>query len=154
MGRCRLLPHHSRRRARRCGCGCGWFPRAESQIPRTLQRRETDLCCHVYDRTRRGGEELFEGQWQLARSDWKWDGSNPDGVGLNPPEGLVEPRRGFGYLWRTHLGGAEGPLGWALDKEYGFDNTGQAQEFERGLMFKGSGGKVYALLNNGRFYAR
>ena len=120
----------------------------------TFWRSDTDQVYIVYDRTRREGEDLLEGQWQLAKPEWKWDGSNPDGVGLDPPSGLVEPRRGFGYLWRTHLGGAEGPLGWALDREYGFDNTGQAQEFEQGLMFKGSGGKIYALLNNGRFYAR
>lgn len=70
------------------------------------------------------------------------------------PPGLVEPKRGFGWLWRTHLGGADGPLGWALDREYGFDNVGQAQPFEQGVMFKGSAPKVYVLLNNGQFYAR
>jgi hypothetical protein len=52
------------------------------------------------------------------------------------------------------LGGPEGPLGWALDREYGFDNVGQAQQFERGFMFKGSGDRIYVLLDNGRFYAQ
>jgi hypothetical protein len=67
---------------------------------------------------------------------------------------MVEPKRGFGWLWRTHLEGPDGPLGWALDREYGFDNTGRVQQFEQGLMFKGSGPKIYVLLNNGTFYAR
>ncbi len=113
--------------------------------------RNTDQVYIVYDR-RKDGTELTEGQWQLVPPEWKWDGSNPEGVGLTPPPGLVEPKRGFGWLWRTHLGGAEGPLGWALDREYGFDNLGQVQQFEQGLMFKGSASRIYVLLNNGQFY--
>ncbi|HXW01502.1 MAG TPA: hypothetical protein VEC93_24035, partial [Anaerolineae bacterium] len=106
----------------------------------------------ILDREKNGGE-MAEGRWQLAEPSWKWDGSNPEGVGLSPPAGLVEPKRGFGWLWRTHLGGPEGPLGWALDREYGFDNTGQAQQFEQGLIFKGSSSRIYVLINNGLFYA-
>jgi hypothetical protein len=116
-------------------------------------RRDTDQVYLIFDR-QRDGTELAEGQWRLIPPEWKWDGSNPEGVGLTPPSGLVEPKRGFGWLWRTHLGGADGPLAWALDREYGFDNVGQAQPFEQGLMFKGSTPKVYILLNNGQFYAR
>jgi hypothetical protein len=115
--------------------------------------KDTDRVHIIFDR-QKDGTELTEGQWQLVPEDWKWDGSNPEGVGLSPPPGLVEPRRGFGWLWRTHLNGPDGPLGWALDREYGFDNVGQAQTFEQGLMFKGSLPKVYVLLNNGQFYAR
>lgn len=114
-------------------------------------RRDTDQVYIVYDR-QKDGTELAEGQWQLVPPEWKWDGSNPEGVGLTPPPGLVEPRRGFGWLWRTHLGGAEGSLGWALDREYGFDNLGQVQRFEQGLLFKGSAPRIYILLNDGQFY--
>lgn len=116
-------------------------------------RSDTDAVYVINDRNRGSGADLFEGLWQTNPT-WKWDGSNPDGVGLTPPSGLVEPRRGFGWLWRTHLGGAEGTLGWALDKEYGFDNTGQAQTFEQGTMFKGSGPKTYVLLSSGTFYVQ
>jgi hypothetical protein len=115
-------------------------------------RSDTDVIYVIYDR-QKDGAELFEGKWQTDPT-WKWDGSNPDGIGLYPPPGLYEPKRGFGWLWRTHLGGADGPLGWALDKEYGFDNTGQVQAFEQGIMFKGSSPKLYVLLNNGGFFAR
>lgn len=119
----------------------------------TFWVQDTEQVFIVYDRHKETGEELFEGRWQPADPDWKWDGSNPEGIGLSPPPGLVEPQRGFGWLWRTHLGGPEGPLGWALDREYGFDNTGQAQLFEHGIMFKGSFPKIYVLLRNGRFFA-
>jgi serine/threonine protein kinase len=115
-------------------------------------RSDTDEVYVIYDR-QKDGAELFEGKWQTDPT-WKWDGSNPDGIGLYPPPGLYEPKRGFGWLWRTHLGAADGPLGWALDKEYGFDNTGQVQAFEQGIMFKGSSPKLYVLLNNGGFFAR
>jgi hypothetical protein len=115
-------------------------------------RSDTDEVYVIYDR-QKDGAELLEGKWQTDPT-WKWDGSNPDGIGLYPPPGLYEPKRGFGWLWRTHLGGADGPLGWALDKEYGFDNTGQVQAFEQGIMFKSSSPKLYVLLNNGGFFAR
>jgi hypothetical protein len=114
-------------------------------------RSDTDEVYVIYDR-QKNGAELSNGQWQTD-SAWKWDGSNPDGVGLNPPSGLLEPKRGFGWLWRLYLGGENGPLGWALDKEYGFDNLGKVQVFEQGIMFKGSGPTIYLLLNNGEFFA-
>jgi hypothetical protein len=115
-------------------------------------RSDTDVVYIVYDR-HKDGAELFEGTWQ-SNPDWKWDGSYPDGLGLSPPPGMYEPKRGFGWLWRTHLGAENGPMGWALDQEYGFNNTGQVQVFEQGLMFRGSSPKVYVLLNRGDFYAR
>lgn len=74
-------------------------------------------------------------------------------VAAYPPPGFVEPKRGFGWLWRTHLGRENGSLGWALDKAYGFNNVAQSQEFEHGVMFKGSDPKVYVLLYNGTFLA-
>ena len=81
------------------------------------------------------------------------DEPDPDGIGLTPPPNLYEPVRGFGWLWRTHLGRENGPLGWALDKAYGFDDAAQAQAFEGGVMFRGSDPKLYILLDNGEFYA-
>jgi hypothetical protein len=113
-------------------------------------RSDTDEIYIVYDR-RKKGQELIEGRWELNPSWRKWDGSNPDGIGLAPPPGLVEPKRGFGWLWRSHLAGEDGPLGWALDQEYGFEQVGQVQRFEQGLMFKGSSAKIYLLGDNGRF---
>jgi hypothetical protein len=41
-----------------------------------------------------------------------------------PPEGRQIPVRGFGKLW-AELGGADGPLGWAVSKETGFDSRRQ-----------------------------
>jgi hypothetical protein len=68
--------------------------------------------------------------WQVW--DDKWDGSNPDGVGMSPPPGRYEPVRGFGWLWRTKLSGPSGPMGWATDQEKGFCAT--IQPFEKGYM--------------------
>ncbi len=119
----------------------------------TFWRSDTDEVYIVYDRNKASGAELAEGEWLPAAPSWKWDGSNPEGVGMSPPPGLVEPRRGFGWLWRTHLDGPAGPLGWALDREYGFENIGQVQPFEAGLIFKGSAPRIYVLLEDGRFFA-
>jgi hypothetical protein len=119
----------------------------------TFWRSDTDEIYVIYDRQKSNGADLAEGTWATNPA-WKWDGSNPDGIGLTPPAGLYEPKRGFGWLWRTHLRGVDGPLGWALDKEYGFDNTGQIQAFEQGLMVKGSTPKIYILVADGSFYVR
>ena len=119
-------------------------------------RKDSDEMYAIYDRDRETGDDLFWGEWQTDPS-WDWDESYPDaypeGIGLSPPSGLVEPVLGFGWVWRNFLDQQFGPLGWALDKEYGFDNVGQVQKFEGGLIFKGSDPKIYLLLDNGSFYA-
>jgi hypothetical protein len=143
----------------RLGCPSGDLQTLSTIAEETFQGghlfwiKDTDQVYIILDREK-NGSELAEGKWRLAEPSWKWDGSNPEGVSLLPPAGLVEPKRGFGWLWRTHLGGPEGPLGWALDKEYGFDNTGKAQVFESGLIFKSSSPKIYVLLRDGNFYAK
>jgi len=84
----------------------------------------------------RDGSDRSTGYWEQMSQEWKWDGSNPEGVGMSPPAGLYEPKRGFGWLWRTHLGGPESPLGWAEDEEKGFCAT--VQPFDAGLAFQSS----------------
>ncbi|MDM8521639.1 transglycosylase domain-containing protein [Anaerolineales bacterium HSG6] len=141
------------------GCPTGQFSIVPTIAEEAFQggtafwRSDTDEVYVIFDRQKSDGANLNYGSWQTAGNN-KWDGSNPDGVGMSPPAGLVEPKRGFGWLWRTYLGGPQGPLGWALDREYGFDNIGRAQSFERGAIFVGSSGKIYLLLNDGRFVAQ
>jgi hypothetical protein len=113
-------------------------------------RNDTDEVYIIYDRQRDDGVALLAGRWD--KPPWKWDNSDQR-IGITPPPGRVEPVRGFGWLWRTQLGGPDSLLGWALDKEYGFDKVGRVQSFEKGLAFKGSTAKVYALLSNSRFLA-
>jgi hypothetical protein len=70
------------------------------------------------------------GFWELWFLDW--DGSNAGGIGLPPPPGRLEPVRGFGWVWREHLDGPDGPLGWALEREKGF--CARVQTFESGII--------------------
>lgn len=115
-------------------------------------RRDTDDVYLVYDRDA-DGAKLNQGDWALNPVEWRWDGSDPGGVGLQPPSGLLEPIRGFGWLWRVHYGGPNGRMGWALDIEHGWDKVAVAQQFEMGTMFRGSGPRVYVLLDDATFYA-
>jgi hypothetical protein len=117
-------------------------------------RSDTNAVYVIYDRDK-SGDELHTGTWESDPT-WNWAAvgePDPEGIGLLPPAGLVEPKRGVGWLWRTYLGRENGRLGWALDKEYGFDNVGQSQAFERGLIFKGSSSRIYVLLYDGRFFS-
>ncbi len=117
-----------------------------------LWRKDTDDVYIVYDLDA-NGSKLNQGDWQLNPVEWKWDGSYPGGVGLQPPPGLIEPVRGFGWLWRTHLGGPHARLGWATDIEHGWDNLALVQQFEMGIMFKASAPRLYVLLDNYSFCA-
>jgi serine/threonine-protein kinase len=98
-----------------------------------LWRNDTDL---VYVFYYQGGSNQYAGSWVETPAEWRWDGSNPDGVGLSPPPGLYEPVRGFGYVWRNYLGGPDGQLGWARDEEKGF--CANLQPFEQGFIFHSS----------------
>jgi hypothetical protein len=56
-------------------------------------------------------------------------GVDPDSGGETPPEGLVEPIRGFGKVWRMNPE-VRGLLGWARGAEAG--NTSSLQVFTNG----------------------
>ena len=76
------------------------------------------------------GADETSGTWQGHVSTWRE--GDPESGGLTPPEGLFEPIRGFGRLWREELGGPDAPVGWALAPEQGY--VGNVQPFEHGLM--------------------
>ena len=62
-------------------------------------------------------EDRTEGTWQAYVDEWSedmpaWDDS------IRPPDGLHQPIRGFGLIWRENEDIRE-ELGWALDPEFG-----------------------------------
>lgn len=70
-----------------------------------------------------GTYRRFDDTWQ--------SGVDPESGGETPPEGLVEPVRGFGKVWRSNPD-VRAMLGWALGPEQGGD--GQIQLFTSGEM--------------------
>lgn len=80
------------------------------------------------------------GQWQEY-----YDGfteGDPEEAGYTPPSGLLEPRRGFGKIWRDELGASSATLGWATQPETGVRIT--AQSFNgTGIMIEFNGRKYY-----------
>jgi len=117
-------------------------------------RSDTTQVYMVFDRNKANGADLTSGDWFIGPREWGWDGSDPQGIGLQPPPGLYEPIGGLGWLWRKHLGGADGRLGWAVAKEYCFEQLAVAQTFQRGIAYKSSDPKVYALLSSKRFVSQ
>jgi hypothetical protein len=81
---------------------------------------------------------------RFRRYDDTWvSGVDPESGGETPPLGLLEPRRGFGKVWRNNLE-ARGALGWAIDEEQGA--TSPLQLFERGrAVFLPQRGQAYVL---------
>ncbi len=80
------------------------------------------------------GTNASLGDWITGENGWKWDGSFPDGHGLMPPQGRLEPIRGFGYVWFSFLGGPTSAIGWATAAEKGFCVT--LQPFANGVIFR------------------
>ncbi|MBN2305626.1 MAG: hypothetical protein JXQ72_14175 [Anaerolineae bacterium] len=83
------------------------------------------------------------GTYQRYNDTWI-DGTDPVGGGAVPPDGLLEPVRGFGKVWRDHSTVRDG-LGWATSGESG--GGGQILLFERGEMVSVSqAGQTYILI--------
>jgi hypothetical protein len=77
-----------------------------------------------------------------------WDVDQPDrDPNLAPPEGLYQPVRGFGKVWRESLGGAQAAIGWATAEELGFATV--VQPFTNGILVKGEDMLVYVLYYDG-----
>ena len=72
------------------------------------------------------------------------EGVDPEKIGYSPPPGLQEPIRGFGKVWREHLGGPTAQIGWAIEHEYVAPNL-VVQDFEYGMIFweDGVGNRVF-----------
>ncbi|MEM8531278.1 MAG: hypothetical protein AAGF95_10575 [Chloroflexota bacterium] len=62
-----------------------------------------------------------------------WREGDPETADLNPPDGLFEPRRGFGKVWRDNSEVAE-KIGWALENEQTVDINYQV--FEGGSLMR------------------
>jgi hypothetical protein len=87
-----------------------------------------------------------DGTW--ARYVDTWDDSLPAyDAGLAPPDGLWQPVRGFGLVWRDHLGGPQASIGWALAAEQAKELL--VQSFASGRMLTGEDQPVFALYADG-----
>ncbi len=86
-----------------------------------------------------------DGRWEAHTDTWV-EGEPPDDPQLVAPDGLQQPMRGFGKLWRDQLGAGKSAIGWALEKEQGL--TASVQAWQHGLVFR-FGGEVLVLREDG-----
>jgi hypothetical protein len=95
-----------------------------------------------------------EGTWSHFLD--AWDESQPAyDPTLTEPDGLLQPVRGFGKVWRERLGGPQAAIGWALTPEQGYQIW--AQLFARrngGSIFSGPAGEAYVLSNDGTWVSQ
>jgi hypothetical protein len=65
------------------------------------------------------GDNVHSPKWEGFTDEW--DESQPESdPRLTPPDGLYQPVRGFGLVWRQNPRVRE-RLGWAIDQEMGFE---------------------------------
>jgi hypothetical protein len=89
-----------------------------------------------------------DGGWERYTD--TWDESQPAlDAGLTPPDGLQQPVRGFGKVWREQLGGPQANIGWAVAKERALELVAQA--FTGGYMLAGPDGTIWALYSKGKW---
>jgi len=85
------------------------------------------------------------GEW-FGRPDNFQEGDPESDPALTPPQGLYQPRRGFGLLWRSE-DDLRQALGWAVADEVGLEGT--AQPFEGGYAIAGPGGRLWLFYFDG-----
>jgi len=78
---------------------------------------------------------LNDGTYQRL-NDTFVEGVDPESVGSQPPEGLLEPQRGFGKAWRENPP-VRDRIGWATSPEN--PSSAQVLPFERGEMVRMDG---------------
>jgi hypothetical protein len=88
----------------------------------------------------RGQGAAMDTFWRVPDT-WS-EGMPADDASFSPPPGLVQPVRGFGWIWRNNQA-IRDTLGWALAPEDFFQAVWQ--NYERGWMMTGPDGSVYAL---------
>lgn len=77
---------------------------------------------------------VFFDDGNFQQFDDTWKEGQPVSGGLTPPQGLYEPQRGFGKVWREGTGArVRERLGWATAPEKGGD--GAYQRFNTGEMY-------------------
>ncbi len=87
-----------------------------------------------------------DGRWFETADTWD-ESQPPYDAGLTPPEGLIQPVRGFGKVWREQLGGPGAAIGWATGPEVGYEARWQYMAL--GLLLTDDEGRVYALRSDG-----
>jgi hypothetical protein len=85
------------------------------------------------------------GEW-FGRPDNFQEGDPESDPALTPPQGLYQPRRGFGLLWRSEEALRQA-LGWAVANEVGLEGT--AQPFEGGYAIAGPDGRLWLFYFDG-----
>ena len=68
-------------------------------------------------------DDQFSSKYTIFQDDWNEEQPEFDPT-LQSPEGLYQPIRGFGLVWRSHTE-VRDRLGWAKDVEVGFDTIVQ-----------------------------
>jgi len=75
---------------------------------------------------------LLPDRWISYADEYRPGDPEPEPLGA-PEPGLLEPRLGFGKIWRA-LGGPTTPLGWATAEEQGFQAA--AQDYQNGTVLQ------------------
>jgi len=92
-------------------------------------------------------------RWQTMVDDWT-EGEPESDPDLVPPDGLYQPVRGFGRVWRERTG-VRDRLGWATDEEFKVENGAYqcSSAAYASCYVVGPEGTVYVLYPNGSAWA-
>jgi hypothetical protein len=89
----------------------------------------------------------WDGSWRIFEDKYSEDQPEND-PSIVPPQGYLQPVRGFGKVWREHPE-IRDELGWALGRELGFESALQTQEVEAAdltvVFMRAFNGQVLAL---------
>lgn len=110
--------------SQRLGCPLGSFG------PTVTATQDYEHGMMLYEQSTGSIYVLTFADFRFRRFSDTWmEGVDPDAGGETPPTGLIEPRRGFGKVWRSNPD-VRAALGWAISDEQGASAT--LQVFEHG----------------------
>jgi hypothetical protein len=111
----------------RLGCPLGSFG------PTSTASQDYEHGMMIYEQSTGSIYVLTFSDFRFRRFPDTWvEGVDPDAGGETPPAGLIEPRRGFGKIWRSNPD-VRAALGWAITDEQGASATLQVFEYGRAL---------------------
>ena len=101
----------------------------------------------IYVQGSPGSIYVLTADGRFRRFDDTWvSGVDPETGGETPPLGLIEPKRGFGKVWRNNLD-VRGSLGWGVTEEAGAQSS--LLLFDRGrAVYLPTLGSTYLLIDD------
>lgn len=134
--------------------GCASAPPSGAILPGLVAQQPFQRGLMLWVQSQNRIYVLYEGGEWTSFPDQFREGDAESDPGITPPEGVLQPIRGFGLVWRTQPN-VRDRLGWALGTEYAYQTTMEGNASQEGVMtITENTGRVIAIHAGGGWLRR